>query len=95
MSEVIYSEIQSVEYKNGACFKIGLLKNPEPECDTIGIIAASGSEEKLILSMTPEEFCEFTEMCVRALGSAFSVVFDLIGDDYEAYYDDSEEEEYE
>lgn len=95
MADVIYSEIEQLEYDNGASLKVVLLKNPEPECDIIGIVAASEGEERLVLSMTPSEFSEFTEMCVRALGSAFGLVFDLIGSDYCMNGDELEEDEYE
>lgn len=68
------TEITSVEWDNDRSIAVVEIENPEPECDTIGIVA----DDKLVLAMTPDEFVEFTLMCVRALGTRFEAIMSLL-----------------
>ena len=50
-----------IEYPNGRSVSIAEIENPDPPCDTIGIVA----DNVVILAMTPDEFVDFLNMGIR------------------------------
>lgn len=68
------NEITSIEWENDRAIAVVEIENPDPECDTIGIMA----DGKVILALTPDEFVEFSLMCVRALGTRFEAIMSLL-----------------
>jgi len=73
-SDAEVTEIVSIEWENDRSISVVEIENPEPECDTIGVVA----DNELILALTPDEFVEFTLLCVRALGTRFDFVMELL-----------------
>jgi hypothetical protein len=65
--------LDKITYANDRSISIAEVENPDPICDTIGIVV----DGVLILAMTPDEFVEFVTMGVRLIGHSFRVLHNL------------------
>jgi hypothetical protein len=65
--------LETITYANGRSISIVEIENPDPICDTIGIVV----DNMVVLAMTPDEFVEFITMGVRLIGHSFRLLHNL------------------